>query len=424
MAFAIPRAAVALFDQGLVSGANFLVMIAVGRCATPADFALFTLAYTVAVFFGGMHNGMVLQPLGMLLPERVAGDRPGYLAALARLHVLALMPMMLVAAVAWIVIPQGELVAWTMVATWCRLAQEHERRTAYALHDTNRALAIDVAACLPMAVVACLLIGYRPVLGASAGLVLLAGASLLGIAAGRMLLAGQRVAAAMPLVPLLREHWQVGRWLVAGAVMVLLADYLYPFLIAGYLGLEETALLAAARSIVSAGNVAINGMDAYAGPRLRAIRVQGGLPALRDAVLRLGGGLVALLLCICLPVLIAPRQIMELAYGEHYGSGAWILVAFTGIFLVRAVHKVFALVLLALKRPGSGFIAVSINAVVTLLAGPPLVSEYGLPGAVAALAVNAVVILIVLVIGAWRAWRQDLGDLRLDLPPAGVAYAD
>jgi O-antigen/teichoic acid export membrane protein len=104
-------------------------------------------------------------------------------------------------------------------------------------------------------------------------------------------------------------------------------------------------------------------------------------------------------------------------------NGAWILVAFTGIFLVRAVHKIFALVLLALKRPGSGFIAVSINAVVTILAGPPLVRAFGLRGAVAALAVNAVVILVVLAIGTVRAWRQDASNGRESLLPEGLADA-
>jgi O-antigen/teichoic acid export membrane protein len=420
----VPRVASAIVDQALISGANFLVIVAIGRSATPADFALFTLAYTVTVFASGMHNGMVLQPLGMLLPERSASQRPGYLAGLVRLHTLALLPLLAAAAIAWTVSPHGLLVAWTMVATWCRLAHEHERRTAYALHDTGRALIIDAAAGVPMAVAAALIIVLRPHLGPSAGLVLLTAASVLGIITGRLLLGRERTAAPAPLAPLLREHWHVGRWLVAGSVMSLLADYLYPFLIAGYLGLEETALLAAARSVINAGNVAINGMDAYAGPRLRAIRVERGLPAMRSAALRFGGGLVAALLCICLPILVAPRMIMELAYGPHYANGAWILVAFTGIFLVRAVHKIFALVLLALKRPGSGFIAVSINALVTILAGPLLVREFGLHGAVAALAVNAVVILLVLAIGTVRAWRQDQGIRREEimteaLPDAG-----
>lgn len=407
---AVPHAATAFADQALVSGANFLVMVAVGRCATPADFALFSLAYTVAVFIGGMHTGLVLQPLGMLLPERASGEKASYLAALVRLHMTALPPLLVAAAVAWVIAPHGDLIAWTVVATWCRLAQENERRTAYALHDSRRALAIDAAACLPMAAIAGMLIGLRPSISANTGLAVLAGTSLLGIAAGRMLLATSRAATAMPLGPLLREHWHVGRWLVAGSVMCLLADYLYPFLVAGYLGLEETALLAAARSVISAGNVAINGMDAYAGPRLRAIRVHEGLDALRRAALRFAAILLLILGCICLPLMIAPRVIMEITFGPHYGDGAWILVAFVGIFLIRAVNKIFGLMLLALKRPSSGFIAICINSVVTVLAGPPLVRHFGLKGVVAALAVNALVILIVMAAGTWRAWRQDCAE--------------
>lgn len=415
MRAAVPPAMTALIDQALVSGANFLVMVAVGRCAIPADFALFSLAYTVAVFIGGMHNGMMMQPLGMLLPERSANGRAGYLAALARVHLIALPLLSAAAVVAWAIFPHGELIVWTAVATWCRLAQENERRTAYTLHDTARALAIDVSACLPMAAIAMGLIALQPSIGATLGLMVLAGTSLLGIIAGRVLLARARAATALPLGPLLREHWQVGRWLVAGSVMALLADYLYPFLVAGYLGLQETALLAAARSVVSAGNVAINGMDAYAGPRLRAIRVHGGLDALRHATLRFGVALLLSLGIICLPVLIAPRLIMEITYGPLYGDGAWILVAFVGIFLIRAMHKIFALVLLALKRPGSGFIAVSINALVTVLAGPLLVRDFGLRGVIAALAANAVVILVVLAIATLRAWRQDADSTEIPI---------
>ena len=398
--------AVALGDQALVSGANFLLLVAVSRCGDSADLARYALTYTVVVFVGCVHLALILQPLGMLLPERDGAKSASYLATLARLHHrCALVGAALALLAAWLHGPLS-LVGWGAAACAARIAQEYERRAAYCLQDNRRALLIDLTTYVPLSLAAIALVMLRPEAGAITGLALLTLGNLLGAATGAVLNRGAVKAIPDPLKPILREHWEVGRWLVGGALLAALSDHLHPFLIAGILGLHETALLAAARSLTSIGNVAINGFDAYAGPRLRQLAISGGLPALRAATISTGALLIGSLLVVCVPLLAAPRWLMGVIYGDTYQAGWWLLAAFAVIFLVRGVNKLLGLVLLALKRPGSGFIAIAINAMATTVTAPFLVQAYGLKGAVVGLGANAVVITVVLGIGVARAWRQ------------------
>lgn len=402
----VARVVGAFSDQAMVSGGNFLLMVAVSRCADPADFARFALSYTVAIFVGCLHLALILQPLGMLLPERTGTIRSTYLATLARLHGnLGLIALGVAAVSAWLA-DTPALIAWTAAATLARLPQEYQRRVAYALNQPQRAFAIDAATYLPLVAAAIALITLQPQAGATLGLVLLTIGNLFGAAVGARLNAGDTATTPGALRPVLHEHWAVGHWLVWGALLAGVADHLHPFLIAGMLGLHETALLAAARSVTGIGNVAINGFDAYAGPRLRQVAVNGGLPALRSSSTRIGAVLLGTLLVVCVPVFLAPEWLMSVIYGEAYRDGWWLLVAMAAIFLLRGLNKLFALVLLALKRPKRGFLAVAINALVTLVAAPMLVQAYGLAGVVVALASNAVVIAIVLGYGVYRSWQQ------------------
>jgi len=400
----------AIGDQGLVSGANFLLMVSISRCTPQVEFAHFVLSYTVVIFLGCLHLSLILQPLGMLLPERQGDARGAYLATWARFHRrIGIATLICASIAAWCSGLTGLLV-WSVAAILARSCQEYERRAAYCLHNHSRALWIDCATYIPLVSVAVALIVWRPAAGATFGLMLLTLCNLLGAAVGAMLNAADSSHPPQPLWATLREHWYTGHWLVWGALLAALSDQLHPFLIAGLLGLHETALLAAARSITGIGNVAINGFDAFAGPRLRQLAVSEGLPALRKAAVHVGLLLVGALLVVAVPILIAPQWLMNVIYGASYRDAGWLLSAFALIFVVRGINKLLALLLLALKRPGSGFIAVAINAVATVILTPLWVKTFGLAGAVIGLAGNALVIAIVLTLGVRKTWREAQRD--------------
>ncbi len=403
----LPPALVALADQALISGSNFLLVIAVGRCAGAAEFGRFTLAYSLLIFLTGLHQAFILSPLAVLLPETGVAQQAGYLAGLDRFHRRLPWLCVLVAPVAWCAPFYLPLALATAAAVCARLGQEFERRVAFAAHDSPGAAVVDVAGCLPLLVVSLALLRWQPQLLGWHAMTLLAGSAALGWVVGRIRHRAGR--AATPEAPRTwsRKNWEVGKWLLAGIAVQWIADYAYPFMIAAYLGLEQTAVLNAARSIVNAGNVALNGVEAYATPRLRALQVHGDGSGFRRTAKRMAMLLAVAVGVPCALAMAFPGALMHLFYGHRYQDGVWVLAAFAGILLIRTVSRWCAVLLIAMRRQHVGFKAACINAVITLSLGPFIVAHYGIAGVVLALAVNATVFVVVQVLALRGAAPAD-----------------
>lgn len=392
-----PSALVALCDQALVSGASFAVTAALARCSAADDFGRFSLGLTVAVTLMGVHQALVLSPQAMLAPERSRQDAPAYQAALDRVHlglVLAglgaALPLALAGGLA-------RLAAATLAALVCRMAAEHVRRSAYARGQALGALAVDAPGYLPLAVVAGWLWQQPVPLPPDAGLWLLAAAGALNwaVASWRHRLA----VAAEPLRQVAAAHWRQGRILLASTVVQWASDLVYPFLVAGMLGLREVGLLMAARTLMNMGNVALNGIEAWAVPKLRRDLLAAGPECFVRSAWQVSGFLVGLIAVLAGLVCVAPGRVMGLVFGAGYREAGWILAAFAGIFVLRAAGRSLAMVLIALKRPGAGLVGTCITAGLTLTLGPVLVAQAGLAGAVAAFAGNAAIMVVVLAVG-------------------------
>ncbi len=405
----LPSVGVALGDQALISGANFLLVLGLAHCTDMAGFAVFSLAYGVLVFLAGVHQAFLLSPMAILLPERSPADQAAYLATLERCHHLGVLAAIAAVPLLLAIPHYGPLVALTALAGACRLAQEFERRVAYARMDSPGALYIGLAGGLPLLVGAIWCLQWAPPITAELGMAMLIVCALVAWLIGRRLHAPIRAAVHQPMREVLAEHHRHGKWMVMSIAIQSGTDLFYPFLIGAYLGLEKTALLMAARSIMNAGNVALNGIEAYAAARLRVVWLSGDRPAFRRASARLAVLLGVTIGIPCLAAMLFPSFLVRLLLPPGYEEGAWILVALSGIFLLRALSRQCALMLMAMKILHAGFIAVCINAVVTVLCGPAIVAHYGLPGAVAALALSVVILIIVQI---W--WlRRGLAEERI-----------
>ena len=391
----LPSAAIALGDQALISGANFLIVLAMAHCTDMADFGIFSLAYGVLVFASGVHQAFMLSPMAILMPERNSTDQASYLAALERCHQNGILVAIGVAPLLVLIPEFGPLIATTVVAGALRLAQEFERRVAYARMDSPMALHIGLVGGLPLLVGAAWCLEWAPRITPEIGMAILMTCALAGWLLGRRLHAPVRAVIHQPVAQVLAEHHRHGKWMVMSIAIQSGTDLLYPFLIGVIMGLEKTALLMAARSIMNAGNVALNGLEAYAAPRLRIVWLSGDREAFRRTSFRLAlllGGTIGIP---CLVAMLFPSFLVRVLLPEGYEDGAWILVALSGIFLLRALSRQFALMLMAMKILYAGFIAVCISAVFTILLGPAIVTHFGLPGAVAALALSVVILILV-----------------------------
>ncbi len=394
----IPPIGLALADQAMISGANFITIIAVARASEVADFGLFTLAFSVLLFLLNLVYALVNLPLAVLLPEREGPEVNAYLARLERVH-RALVPILFVVALPFLgIFASWPLVVATALGTATRMAAEYHRRVAYSLHDSARALAIDCGAhgLLALAAVGVLLLSVR--IEAWHAMAVVAATGLIGWGIG--LVVNRKVMRApVPesIAAVARRHWAFGKWNLGGTLALWSASQLYPFLIAGMIGLHETALVNGSLRIMGVTNVLIQGLDSFATPRLRTFVVAGDMAAYRRflALIALIG--TGAMLVITGAVFAFPEAVLSLTLGPEYAHGGFVMRVIALSMGFTFIARIAGMGLNALKEARPGFWGQVACAIVTIVAGPWIITEYGLEGACVALLVNSVLNAVVLV---------------------------
>lgn len=63
------KGGIAITDQGVFSGSNFVLNILLARWLSDSDYGLFVLIYSLIIFISGFHNALILEPLSVLGPS-------------------------------------------------------------------------------------------------------------------------------------------------------------------------------------------------------------------------------------------------------------------------------------------------------------------------------------------------------------------
>src|SRR5882757_4711202 len=112
------RAAFSLLDQGLFSGAGFLVNWLLARWLAPASYGAFAVAFAAFLFTYGFHNALLLEPMSVFGPSRHAESLPGYFRAQLMIHIVMVGPLSAVGIVTgllvWRITPGSPLVGAIM----------------------------------------------------------------------------------------------------------------------------------------------------------------------------------------------------------------------------------------------------------------------------------------------------------------------
>ena len=64
------KGALAVFDQATYSLGNFLLNVLLARWLSSSDYGFFALGFAVLLFFQGLQNALVLEPMSILGPSR------------------------------------------------------------------------------------------------------------------------------------------------------------------------------------------------------------------------------------------------------------------------------------------------------------------------------------------------------------------
>jgi hypothetical protein len=65
----VGKGALAIVDQGLLSGSNFLLAVLLARWLPRDQYGAFALGFSIFLFLSGLHNAFFLEPMSVLGPE-------------------------------------------------------------------------------------------------------------------------------------------------------------------------------------------------------------------------------------------------------------------------------------------------------------------------------------------------------------------
>jgi O-antigen/teichoic acid export membrane protein len=383
------RGALAIADQGVFAGSNFLLNILLARWLKPADYGVFALAYSVFVLFSSLHSATLVEPMLVFGPGKYNQRLDEYLAILVRGHFLVMLPVSLLTGIAAFLAGHwfsnaldraGLALAWTaplILLPWL----------------LRRAFYIELQPMWAM---------FGGILYAGVLLSLLFFVHLTGHLSTTTALAVMGLAAVIVSLPLLFRlrpcwrpeskgieavdvavsHWRYGRWSLAAAAVGWVPFNIYYVLLPAWFGLEESAVLRALMNLINPGLHVLIALTPLLIPALVRNRRHAG----RHGMNRTMTLCLALLLGGCgvfsLVVWFFRTQLFHLLYGSRYQNfGSTTLALLLLSLLATCFISVLGAAQMALERPDGNLWSYVASSVATILVGLPLAAWRGVEGA-------------------------------------------
>lgn len=404
-----------IIDQGLFSGANFLVNILLARWLSPKEYGAFAVALSIFYLIAGFHTAVLTEPMMVFGAGKYRDHFRKYIGILIYMHCgISMFIVSGLIGTSWLFLRRGSQFGMALlglaVASPFLLLLWFTRRACYA--NLRPIWAMEGSLIYFIVVLAGLfLIKQSGVLSSFTGLLLL-GASA-GMVSIVLLVRHLRPCVwsfSYNLTPymMVRDHWGYGSWNILGVVAYWGASQILNLLIPIFLGISASAILAAVWNLYrpvslfmqSLGLILLpvfsrwvkNGMDPHQ-LRNRVI----------DLVLIFSGavGLYGLVLS------IGAKTILHLLYAGKYDKH-WLLVVFFGLSTVTSTT--IGIFILILKAYGQTDVAAKIwilSAVLVSLISIPMMKVAGLEGAI-------ISVVVAYIIACWRAYAQLSKKLKIE----------
>ena len=387
----VTKGGLAILDQGLISGSNFAISIALARWLAPGQYGAFSLAFSVFLLLSYVYQSLLSEPQGVFSGSAYSQCLRGYLKALLGIQAMVtIFGLVLLGGSAAVVYFMGKAdglpgaLAGVAIASPCILFFWLLRRAYYMNLAPARAA---VGALIYCALVAGgLFLAYKETLVSPFSAYLMMAIGALG--AGVYLLT--QVNKALPpdtvKAPTAgqawHKHWEYGRWALAVSVVTWIPYYMYYPLVSAFSGMAQAGQLRALMNLSLPMEQSYTALSIlflpYAARVCREKGIASSGPLVRRITLLFVVGAVAYW-----AVLIPFKGfVFHVLYDGKYTEVAhFIPFVALGTTLWAAAFGP-AILLRAIESPDSIFYARIVASVLSLLIGVPATKAFGLWGVV------------------------------------------
>lgn len=328
----------ALFDQGLVSGANFLTNVLLARAFGIREYGVFALAWIAVLFANSLQYALVVTPMMSVGPKQDEEDRPSYFGAVLVQQLsfacIAALGMFIGVRYSNHLFPDWKIAGLALPvcgATFAYLLQEFLRRYFFCTRQGQRALISDIVSYITQVPII-FWIGSRHVATLSNALWIIAATSLAGFLVCIRWFEPVTVRwSAFKAVAL--RHWSISRWLAPTVFMQWGAGNLFLLSAPVFYGAAASGALRAANNIIGVAHVWFLGLDnvvpAEAARRFSQAGPTSLMRYLRGIFLRWGGVTVAFAGVIA----AFPGFWLHITYGGKYSQDGDVLRLYALLYL-------------------------------------------------------------------------------------------
>jgi O-antigen/teichoic acid export membrane protein len=409
----VGKGSLAVLDQGLFAGSNFLLNVLLARWLTPSEYGAFAVAFSVFLLLGVFHTAVLTEPMLVFGPGKYRERFPEYLGILLRGHFALMLPgAALLAATAFLL---GWLYSSTVERAFLALAIAGPfilllwllRRAFYVRLNPGWAAA-GGGVYLLILLASTLTLHTAGRLTPATGFLAMAATSLITCL---LLLVPLRPTLAMnssAIRAVAADHWRYGKWVAAAAVPYWVSDSIYFLVLPAWVGLAEAGALKALLNLAMPALHTISALGLLLLPILVRDRDCGG-PRAMNRTIKLSLALFLLgSACYLAPLWGFRLQIFHFLYaGKYAGYASWPLLLVGLLPFAQSLPVVMGGALRVLEQPNLVFWSSVGSGVVALALGVPLASSLGVGGALVGLVVSYVLMGILMLFFLMRSVRRE-----------------
>jgi O-antigen/teichoic acid export membrane protein len=387
------KSSLAILDQGLISGSNFLIGILLARWLAPDQYGAYATAYSIFLLVTLLYQALLLEPQSVF-GASVYADRPReYLGSLFWLGgSIALLVIFILAL--WALVEHGtgwspklsSALVGVIAATPFILVFWLVRGACYTRLAPQQALKGALAYCLLVAS-ALFLIHRRGLMSPPAAFVVMGAAS--AVATACVLRHFRRLSDSsheeVSLLMIGQQHWNYGRWALATSVVVWIPGNIYYAVLGRHTGLAEAGELRALLNLFVPLGHTLSSLSRILLPYAAGKHSRFGHSGALERAIKLMFLFVGVAIGYWVVVILFRRPLFHLLYNGRFLEVIYLLPWLGLATILSFATLSFAISLRAMQQPSSVFVIYFVASIVCLSAGVPAAIVFGLRGVIAGL---------------------------------------
>jgi len=409
------RGALAVLDQGLISGSNFVLGVALARWGGLEAYGAYMVMFAAFLLIANLYQSLLIDPCIVLAYSLFPSNNGQYLRVLLRMHAIFSVGFLALAGTILALAPRLNLhgllvnaLTGLLIATPLVLLFWLARCIAYVEFAPGRAVAGSAAYC---GVMATGLVVAHATGGVTPERVFVCTACGAAVASVCLLFRYRHSSPSADKGPALGEvwgrHWKFGRWGV-GTVAVGWAQTNSLSFTGGYfLGLKGVGGLNALTGLLLPMLQVLFAAARIVLPRIAQRFTLHGADATHRPVIRAAVAMTALSATYWLALTVAHATLLRLVYGERFLAYAYLVpiigLALIGWAAILACDIGFS----SVQQPQAPFPLKILMVAITVLVGTAMSWRFGLPGAAIAVPACATLTAVCMALRLRALWRQQ-----------------